>query len=240
MVELTERLYVILTNPIGATIDDSGGYGDILNDDTAQFVIYDPPAQPEDFVGQIMDFTVVLLGDVDAIVKIDYTTSDGSASRADGDYLFDTGTLSYFTGLGERHVKVGVKHDDRVELDESFAVSLSNIQAWGRDVTCLDCTAVGTILNDDSATISIDDVAASEGDSGPTIFSFDVSLDQEVDVGVDVDFNTADGTATVANNDYESTFGTLIFSERHRQRRHQSGARRDLLCQPFERLCERS
>jgi fibronectin-binding autotransporter adhesin len=211
MVELNERLIAILTTPVGAVINDAGGYGNILNDDSAQISIQDPPARLEDYDGPPMAFEVVLHGDVDRQFDIDYTTLDGSASVADGDYAASTGKLTFLLAHVSRRFFVGVSPDDRVELDESFSISLGNIQAHGRDVTCLDCTAVGTILNDDSATISIDDVTAAEGDSGPSIFSFDVSLDQEVDIGVDVDFNTADGTATVDNDDYESTFGTLMF-----------------------------
>jgi len=211
MVELNERLIAILTNPVGATVSTNHGYGNILNDDSAQISIQDPPARLEDYDGPPMAFEVVLHGDVDRQFDIDYTTLDGSASVADGDYAASTGKLTFLLAHVSRRFFVGVSPDDRVELDESFSISLGNIQAHGRDVTCLDCTAVGTILNDDSATISIGDVAASEGDSGPSIFSFNVSLDQEVDVGVDVDFDTADGTATVANADYESTFGTLMF-----------------------------
>ena len=211
MVELNERLIVILTNPVGAIINDAGGYGEILNDDAAQISVQDPPARLEDYDGPPMAFDVVLHGDVDVQFDIDYTSLDGSASVADGDYAASTGKLTFNLAHVSRRFFVGVSPDERVELDESFSVSLGNIQAGGRNVTCLDCTAVGTILNDDSATISIGDVAASEGDSGPSIFSFNVSLDQEVDVGVDVDFDTADGTATVANDDYEPTFGTLMF-----------------------------
>jgi len=210
MVELNESLVAILTNPVGATVSTNHGYGNILNDDAAQFKIFDQQARPEDVAGN-MHFIVILNGDVDVAVEFDYTTVDGSARLADGDYVFGGGTLTFSSGLDARHIYITVSPDDRVELDEDFSVSLSNLQAWGRNVTFLDSVGETTILNDDSATLSIGDVAAAEGDSGPTVFSFDVSLDQEVDVGVEVDFNTADGTATVANNDYESTFGTLIF-----------------------------
>jgi hypothetical protein len=58
-----------------------------------------------------------------------------------------------------------------------------------------------TALN--QPTLSIDDVTQNEGNSGATIFSFNVHLSQAAPAGgVTFNFSTADGTATVANNDY--------------------------------------
>jgi uncharacterized repeat protein (TIGR01451 family) len=51
--------------------------------------------------------------------------------------------------------------------------------------------------------LSIDDVSLNEGDSGTTTFTFTVSLSAPAPVGgVTFDIATADGTATVADNDY--------------------------------------
>ena len=214
-VELSETLFAILTNPIGATIDDSGGSGEILNDDSAQVWIADPQPRFEDApTPPASTFSVQLLGKVDVWVFVDFATADGTATLADGDYSRATGTLDFVMGFPDlvREIFFRVVSDNKVELDESFGATLSNLRASGRNVTFLDDAATATILNDDSATLSIDDVVAAEGETGPSIFTFDVSLDREVDVGVDVDFATADGTATVADNDYEASFGTLLFS----------------------------
>ena len=52
-------------------------------------------------------------------------------------------------------------------------------------------------------TLSIDDVSLNEGNSGTTTFTFTVSLSAPAPVGgVTFDIATADGTATVADNDY--------------------------------------
>lgn len=53
--------------------------------------------------------------------------------------------------------------------------------------------------------LSINDVTQAEGNSGTTTFSFTVSLSSPANAGgVTFDIATADGTATVANNDYVS------------------------------------
>ena len=79
---------------------------------------------------------------------------------------------------------VQVNGDTTVELDETFDVILSALSAGGRDVTIGTGTGVGTITNDDSATIAINNVTLNEGDSGTTAFTFDITLDNPVDVPV--------------------------------------------------------
>ncbi len=60
-----------------------------------------------------------------------------------------------------------------------------------------------------SPTLSINDVSLFEGDSGTTQAVFTVTLSSTVGSDVTVDFATADGSATNADNDYEPTSGTL-------------------------------
>ena len=61
--------------------------------------------------------------------------------------------------------------------------------------------------------LSINNVTANEGNSGTTVFAFTVSLNSPAPSGgVTFDIATADGTATIANNDYvsKSTTGATI------------------------------
>src|SRR5436309_9507389 len=59
--------------------------------------------------------------------------------------------------------------------------------------------------------ITISDVTANEGNSGKTPFVFTVSVSPTSTTVITVDFTTVDGTATLANNDYQFTSGTLTF-----------------------------
>ena len=62
--------------------------------------------------------------------------------------------------------------------------------------------------------LSIADTAAPEGDSGSTPFFFNVRLDRPAPAGgVRVDYATADGSATLADDDYLAASGTLEFAE---------------------------
>jgi len=55
-------------------------------------------------------------------------------------------------------------------------------------------------------------VTLAEGNSGATAFSFTVTLNAAVDSAVSVNYSTADGTATLADNDYASAAGMLNFT----------------------------
>ena len=59
--------------------------------------------------------------------------------------------------------------------------------------------------------VSIDDVSQDEGNAGTTAFTFTVSLSRPSAFPTTVDFATADGTATTADNDFQATSGTLTF-----------------------------
>src|SRR5439155_5841312 len=66
--------------------------------------------------------------------------------------------------------------------------------------------------NDDlQPTISINDVIVTEGNGGTTNAVFAVSLSSPSSQTITVNYATADGTATVADNDYQNTSGTVTF-----------------------------
>ncbi len=186
------------------------GVGTIQNDDTATISIADVSLNEGDLGATAVTFTVTLVGEVDNAVSIDYATAPGSASAADGDYVATSGTLTFPPNLGSpltQTFSVLVTGDEKVELDESFLVNLSNIASGGRVINLIDGQAVASISNDDSASVSINDVAINEGDSGDTVFTFSVSLDAEVDADIAVNYASSDSNASVADGDYTGAFG---------------------------------
>jgi subtilisin-like proprotein convertase family protein len=60
--------------------------------------------------------------------------------------------------------------------------------------------------------LAVNDVALAEGNSGTTAFTFHVTRSGDTSGAVTVDFATANGIATLANNDYTFTSGTLTFA----------------------------
>ncbi len=153
-------------------------------------------------------FTVSLSGPTGTVVTVDYNTADGSATTADGDYNGTSGTITFPSGDTSETVTVLVNGDNKFEPNEDFFVNLSN--AMGADIS--DGQGQGTIVNDDpQPTISIDDVADFEGHFGQNPFTFSVSLSNPSYQTITVDYDTADGTATIADNDYQATSGTAVF-----------------------------
>ena len=92
--------------------------------------------------------------------------------------------------------------DSLVELDESFSLELSNLDAAGRQVA-LGSDKTYQITNDDSAEVLIGDVQMPEGDVGATPFEFLLELDNPVAAPFSVVVFTTDDTA----NEFEDYQG---------------------------------
>jgi hypothetical protein len=83
-------------------------------------------------------------------VTVQYATTDGSATVADGDYQAINGTLTFNPGELTRTVTVTVNGDAKVEPDETFTVRLSN----PTNASLAKDHAVGAIVNDDLSVAS--------------------------------------------------------------------------------------
>jgi hypothetical protein len=204
-VEPNEAFFVNLTNPSGATIADNQATGTITNDDNATISIGDVSQSEGDSGTANMTFTVSLSNPSASVVQVDYATANDSAT-AGSDYVAKSGTLSFPIGSTSQTVSVVINGDTTVEPNETFFVNLTNPSG----ATIADNQATGTITNDDSATIAISDVSQSEGDSGTANMTFTVSLSNPSASVVQVDYATANDSAT-AGSDYIAKNGTLSF-----------------------------
>ena len=81
--------------------------------------------------------------------------------------------------LGDRLV-VTIHGDERVELDESFRVRLSNLLPSNPDVILNRAIGVATLQNDDTSQVRVVGVAAVEGDTATTALNFAVSLTRPI------------------------------------------------------------
>lgn len=78
-------------------------------------------------------------------VTVYFATADGTANVADGDYVAQSGTLTFAPGETTKTITVMVKGDGKVEADETFSVNLSG----ATNAFVGDGKGIGTILNDD-------------------------------------------------------------------------------------------
>lgn len=142
-------------------------------------------------------------------VHLNYATADGTATSADSDYIPATGSITIPAGSTTETISVDVVRDAKFETNETFALTLSG--GSGYTSAGSDLTATGTISNDDTApTISLSSPSVAEGTgAGFTTLAFDVTLSQVSGINVVVNYNTTDGTATIADSDYITAAGAL-------------------------------
>jgi predicted extracellular nuclease/Ca2+-binding RTX toxin-like protein len=155
-----------------------------------------------------MTFTVTRTNVAPVAFTVDYATANGTAT-AGSDYGAASGTLIFTANQLQALVTVTISNDGAAEFDETLFFNLSNAT---NGAVISDNQAVGTIVNDDGTpiSVSIGDVIQAEGTSGTTLFTFTVARSGGTGA-FDIDFATANGSATVAGNDYLANSGTLNF-----------------------------
>ena len=180
-----------------------------------------PPAPPSLSIGDVTVtegdsgtlaavFTVTRSGNLAGTSTVNFSTADIGA-LAGSDYVASSGTLTFAPGVATMTVTILVNGDLIDEYDQSFAVNLS--AASGAAIT--DGQGLGNILdNDPPPTIKITSkVSLKEGHNNQTTsFVFLVTLSAPSEKTVQVNFATANGTATTAGGDYISKSGALTFA----------------------------
>ncbi len=221
VVEQNEEFYVMLTSPITTGVNqtinvtDNKGTGTINNDDAATFSIADTVITEGNSGTKELVFTVTLARGVetDSLVTIDYVTADGTAFEP-GDYISESGTISFDGDDGETQTfSITIIGDEKIELDETFTATISNIKCSSLPVDILnqlsftDYEATGTITNDDAAIISISDFEVQE-DTASVMYT--ITLDKPVQGEFTIDFATSDNSA-LDGSDYIFADSTFTF-----------------------------
>ena len=113
--------------------------------DTARVWVFDADAR--ELGRPSLDFRVYLSRILRETVRIDYATSDGTAT-AGSDYRATSGTLTFRPGETAKTVSVPVFEDGHDEGDERLTLTLSNPRP-SLQVRLDDATAIGVIANAD-------------------------------------------------------------------------------------------
>ena len=196
-VEPNESFSVNITNVVGASLSDGFALGLILNDDGKTLSIGDVALTEGNSGTKLATFTVKLSQASTTAVTYNIATANGTAV-AGSDYVAKALTgESIPAGQTSRTFTVTINGDTTVEPNEGFSVNLGSVSG----ASLLDGSAIGAILNDDGKTLSIGDVALTEGNSGTKLATFTVKLSQTSTTAVTYSIATANGTA-VAGSDY--------------------------------------
>lgn len=192
-----EIYYVRLSAPTGATIFDSSGLGRIVNDDTAWLAVDDVTVAEGDSGTKVANFTISRSGAVAASSSIKWSTADGTATAASDYVAVGLTTVTFAPGETTKTASVTIKGDTVVESNEVLNVRLSSAVA----AVIADASGIVRITNDDSASLSVNDMAVTEGNSGTTVATFTITRAGATAGTATVQWYTADGTG-VAPGDY--------------------------------------
>jgi len=150
-------------------------------------------------------FAVTLSAAASQTVTCSFATANGTAT-AGVDYVANTGTLSFAVGETQKSVVVLVNGDTVDEQQETYFLDISNVQ----NATVGTSRGNGFIVDDDGPTVSITDVAITEGNAGLKQATFTVSLSGASVEAIAVRAMTAQASAT-AGSDYNSINVAVIF-----------------------------
>ncbi len=191
-----------------------------LNEDGSE------PDEPTKFIAE---FTVTIDFPVrrrtESLV-VDYSTIDGTATAGEGDYQPRKGQIFFFPGRDvvdpqtgntvfqegktSKPLKIIIYGDDEAEANEYFDVQLT-IAASSKGQAGSQMRARATIINDDGYAIKTRNEIITEGNNGTKMLQFTASLNDKFESRVTANYQTTDGTATTADNDYSPVSGEISF-----------------------------
>jgi hypothetical protein len=218
-----ETFSLKLSGVTGAIAPDAQGAAVIAASDAAS--VNTPIVSAEDALageGQgYADFVVRLSAPSANTVVVDYQTQDATALVGDdgGDYLAQSGTLSFAPGETVKTVRVWVSEDAAPEGNEAFHLVLSHPQAFDlarnapANASLGRATAAASIVDNDRAAdlplVTVSDAFVDEA-AGEAVFSLVLHRPQNYTATVSLDYQTVDGEAK-AGADYAAVSGQISF-----------------------------
>jgi CSLREA domain-containing protein len=158
-----------------------------------------------------VNVVVTLSGVNTSGVDVTYTVSDGTATTLNNDYSIvpASGPLHWNAGdTTPRNIPITVNGDTTPEGNETVNLALSSPSGANLG---LPGSATLTILDDDApSSFSISNATKIEGQTGTTLLTFTVT--KTSGAAASVDFETQNGTATVADGDYLAASDNLSFN----------------------------
>ncbi|MGQ0618719.1 MAG: Calx-beta domain-containing protein [Panacagrimonas sp.] len=227
----TEELLRGLTSNVDDLVASSTHLFFIDNPSPSNYQLFSLPIPPPDTTPQAFNFTDVTraaLGSVQTSVAATILDINALAPVSVTNGTYSIGCNGPF-----------VSTDGMIDLDQTVCVRHT---ASGNPATTVTTVLdVGGVMANFSSTtaaaprtLSINDVASTEGNSGTKNFTFTISLSAAASGPVSVRYATANGTATVAGNDYTAKMGTVSFAVGQRTKTVNVVVRGDTTVEPNE------
>ncbi len=188
------------------SIGTANATGTILNDDSATIALVGVSASE---ATGVLNFTVTISNPVDTAVTVDFKTlATGTALTGTDFGAIASQVVTFSTGsTAIQTVAVTVANENLVELDETVNSTIGSLSAGGRTVSIGTFNATGTILNDDSASIALVGISASEATG---VLNFTVTISNPVDTAVTVDFKTLTTGTALSGTDFTAIASQLV------------------------------
>lgn len=196
-IETDETFTLGLSSPVHATISDASATGTITSDDAATTLAVDDVRVVEGDSGtSTATFTITRAGSTALSTTVRVSTADGTASAGSDYVAVPLTTVTFAAGQTTRTLAVTIDADTVPEPDETFVLTLSApVRA-----TITDDSGTGTIINDDLASISVDDVVVAEGRGDTQLATFTLTRSGATGGTASVKVATASGTATAGSD----------------------------------------
>ena len=203
--EQEESFMLVLSEPENAKLAVDRATGVILDDDVPANVNLESATQEVSEGEGVKSFRVTLDGaPASETVLVTFNVTQGSAFSGQDYRVQSLGPLRFPPGTRDQSIDIEIVDDEIQEPSETFTIALTNVENADLGLG----TSTVTIVDDDEASLSINDVRAKES-SGEAVFT--VSLSNTSSTEITVNYSTEDGTA-LATLDYTPVEGTLTFS----------------------------
>ena len=193
------------TLPSGVTLDTATATGTIEDDDTLTAeVTAGASTVPE---GSAAEFTVTLTSATStALVVVTYSVTGTATSGTD--YTAPSGSLTITAGASSTTITIRTTPDSVLDSGETLTVTLTGASTPAGTAEYNPTAATTTITDPGTATVSVADVRAAEGDD----VEFTVTLSIAVGSDTVLGWTTTAGSATSGDDFTAVTSGTLTIA----------------------------
>ncbi len=209
--EATETVIVDIANVTNGT--EAGGLqqvtSNITDDDPSPSVALSLSGNPLSEAGGL----ATVMATLSAVSGQDVTVTLGFGGTATdlSDYTRSGTSILIAAGSLNGNITLTGLDDALDETNETVVVDITSVTN-GTEAGGLQQVTASITDDDLPPTVSIAGASSLEGDSGTSNLLFTVSLSSESALAISVGFMTADGTATVGNNDYVNSAGDITFN----------------------------
>jgi chitinase len=149
LIEPDETMFLDILSVRGAVLADGRGVGTIRTDDhvVPTLTVSDAEAREWNAGTRPLVFVARLSEPTTREVSFAFSSADGTATIAEGDYSARSGRVTFLPGETEKEVRIVLRGDRLAEGDETIALTLSDARGLVIDKPF----AIGTIRDDDPA-----------------------------------------------------------------------------------------